>query len=89
MISTVVPKTSSLLLERVSRSAGGGSVVTSTSKAEKSSATRFQMYWIRCSSLVPNAYGEPSRSKGRAVTVLCPVLWFQAVPVSVAPAKFR
>ncbi len=54
MISTVVPKVSSPLLERVSRSAGGGSVVTSTSKAAKSSATRFQMYWTRCSSVVLN-----------------------------------
>jgi hypothetical protein len=33
VISTVVPKVSSLVLERVSRSAGGGSVVTLTSNA--------------------------------------------------------
>ena len=45
------------------------------------------MYWIRSSSALLNEYGRPSKSNGKAVIVL-PLL-FQAVPVSVAPTKFR
>jgi hypothetical protein len=86
VISTVVPKTWSVPLLRVSLSAAGGSVVTLTSKGAKSSATRCQMAWMRCNSPVEKVPGTPSRSKGSAV-IEGPV--FQAVPDKVAPLKFR
>jgi len=45
------------------------------------------MYWMRSSSAFEKLAGLPSKSNACALMVGLPL--FQAVPVSVAPLKFR
>ena len=87
---TRMPKAASVLLLRVSASTPGSSVVTSTSKGAKSSATRFQIVSMRAASSSLSDAGLPSVSYAGVVIAAPPVKFvFQEVLVVVWPSKSR